>query len=216
MCVRVRYEHRQSRRAVVSSVRRSERLLSCATMSTCLCASWRASLLVLARLCPKSYARSCLAIQWLSAFSGSAPQPCWRWEPVCVVRLPAPGFTRQSSLRSAQPQHHCCIEQRRHVGRWWSRVRDHRRADGTWSSQRASDVALPKQQVPMLRRALVTSAPTKARVSRVLYAHHRLGCERERRDGAVRSLCFSSQLCGSWHHSRCLLCSAHGELALYS
>ena len=71
MCVRVQYEHRQSRRVMVLSVRRSERLLSCTTMSMCLCASWRASLLVLARRSPL--------------------QPCWRWKPMCVA-LARSGF----------------------------------------------------------------------------------------------------------------------------
>ena len=67
----------------------------------------------------------------------------------------------QSSLRSTATTS-------RHSGRSWSRVRDRRRADDPWSSQRASEFAIPKQQLPMLRRALATPSQ-KARVSRVLH-----------------------------------------------
>ena len=58
--------------------------------------------------------------------------------------------------------------------RSWSRVCDRRRGDDPGCSQRSSDFAIPNQQLPMLRRALVTQPRQGKGVS--CPAHYRLGC----------------------------------------
>ena len=123
----------------------------------CLCASWRASLLVFARLRPKSHARSLVSLE---SDVRRALAHSWFYTTELVekdshnntVAFRSPGIFERS----------------------WSRVCDRRRGDDPGCSQRSSDFAIPNQQLPMLRRALVTQPRQGKGVS--CPAHYRLGC----------------------------------------